>query len=496
MLRLVFERRSLSRRLVALVREQQESTLTFSMNIAHVIGLGKSGLGAARLLRYQGWQVWVSDRGDTDSLRSQQQLLQQEGIHVQLGHTYTAHSLSPDRPRLVVVSPGVPWDNPGLVAARDEGLDVIGEMGLAWRNLQDAPWVGVTGTNGKTTTTALIAAIFNGAGLQAPACGNIGHSATELVLQRLQANAAPALDWVVAELSSYQIESGGEISPQIGIWTTFTPDHLNRHYTLDGYFEIKAHLLDQSAVQIFNGDDPLLRERAIEQWPEALWVSTQGKSGLPRNAERGVYVEQGWVMDRGEPIVAVDSLQMVGSHNQQNLLMAVAAARQAGLEAEAIAKAVTQFPGVPHRLERVGTGYGAEFINDSKATNYDAAEVGLRAVAGPVILIAGGEAKDGDDRAWIRQIKAKAAQVLLIGDAAPQFADRLRAEDYTAVEVVGTLEAAVTRSTELVEVLGVKTVLLSPACASFDQYHSFEHRGDDFRRHCQARLAGLANTLP
>lgn len=458
------------------------------MNIAHVIGLGKSGLGAARLLRYQGWQVWVSDRGDNDSLRAQQQVLSQEGIHVQLGHSYTIHNLSPDRPRLIVVSPGVPWDIPGLVEARAEGLDVIGEMGLAWRNLREVPWVGITGTNGKTTTTALTAAIFQGAGLQAPACGNIGNSAAELVLDRLHQSEPKALDWVIAELSSYQIESSAEVSPKIGLWTTFTPDHLNRHYTLDNYFEIKGHLLDQSEIQIFNGDDPMLRERAIEQWPDAIWTSTQGQSSLPRNAERGIYLEQGWVMDRGEAIVEASSLRMVGEHNQQNLLMAVAAARQAGLEAAAIAQAVAQFPGVVHRLEWVGTGYGADFINDSKATNYDAAEVGLRAVQGPVILIAGGEAKEGDDRAWIRQIKAKAATVLLIGDAAATFAQRLREEGYGSVEVVETLEAAVPRSIELVPAKGAKTVLLSPACASFDQYKSFEHRGDDFRTRCQSLL--------
>lgn len=458
------------------------------MNIAHVIGLGKSGLGAARLLRYQGWQVWVSDRGENEGLRAQQQALGQEGIHVQLGHRYTAHGLSPDRPRLIVVSPGVPWDIPGLVEARAEGLDVIGEMGLAWRNLQEVPWVGITGTNGKTTTTALTAAIFQGAGLQAPACGNIGNSAAELLLDRLHQGEPKALDWVIAELSSYQIESSAEVSPKIGLWTTFTPDHLSRHYTLDNYFEIKGHLLDQSEIQIFNGDDPMLRERAIEQWPDAIWTSTQGQSSLPRNAERGVYLERGWVMDRGEAIVEASSLRMVGEHNQQNLLMAVAAARQAGLAAAAIAQAVAQFPGVPHRLEWVGTGYGADFINDSKATNYDAAEVGLRAVQGPVILIAGGEAKEGDDRAWIQQIKAKAATVLLIGDAAATFAQRLREEGYTAVEVVETLAAATARSIELVPAQGAKTVLLSPACASFDQYKSFEHRGDDFRTRCQSLL--------
>ncbi|KKI98126.1 UDP-N-acetylmuramoyl-L-alanine--D-glutamate ligase [Prochlorothrix hollandica] len=457
------------------------------MKTAHVIGLGKSGLGAARLLRHQGWQVWVSDGQDGDGLRSQQQTLHQEGISVSLGQPYDAQGLSPDRPHLIVVSPGVPWDIPGLVAARHQGIDVIGEMGLAWRNLQPTPWVGITGTNGKTTTTALMAAIFQGSGLHAPACGNIGYSACELALQQDQPAARnQPLDWVIAELSSYQIESGGDIAPRIGLWTTFTPDHLNRHYTLDHYFEIKAQLLDQSEIQILNGDDPLLRERALNQWPDALWTSTQGKLGLPRNGDRGFYLEDGWVMDRGEAIVEAKTLHMVGHHNQQNLLMAVAAARQAGLDGTTIAQAVAQFPGVPHRLERVRTWQGVDFINDSKATNYDAAEVGLRAVEAPVILIAGGEAKAGDDRGWLGQIQRKAAAVVLIGSAAPQFAQRLGEVGYGTVEVAETLGAAVPRSAALAQTHGAKVVLLSPACASFDQYASFEHRGDDFRACCAA----------
>ena len=467
---------------------------TSSPKIAHVIGLGKSGLGAARLLRHQGWQVWVSDGKDQEGLRSQQQQLQSLGITVHLGQPYHPDGLSPQAPDLVVVSPGVPWDIPGLVEARDRGLDVIGEMGLAWRNLGSCPWVGITGTNGKTTTTALIAAIFQGAGLHAPACGNIGYSACEFALEYElaleQGSATPKpLDWVVAELSSYQIESGAEIAPRIGVWTTFTPDHLNRHYTLDNYFEIKAHLLDHSTIQILNGDDPLLRERGLERWPQGCWTSTQGRSGLPQG--EGVYLQDGWVMDGDTAIVAAEDLKMVGSHNQQNLLMAVAAARRAGIAPAAIAQGVAQFPGVAHRLEWVRTWQGIEFINDSKATNYDAAEVGLRAVAAPVVLIAGGEPKAGDDRGWLTQIQAKAAAVVLIGQAAGQFADRLQEVGYGVggqgrVEVAETLAAAVPRSAQLAQTQGAKVVLLSPACASFDQYDNFEQRGDDFRRQCQA----------
>jgi UDP-N-acetylmuramoylalanine--D-glutamate ligase len=179
---------------------------------------------------------------------------------------------------------------------------------------------------------------------------------------------------------------------------------------------------------------------------------------------------------------------MVGEHNQQNLLMAVAAARLAGIEKEAIQKAIANFPGVPHRLEHIITWQGIDFINDSKATNYDAAQVGLASVASPTILIAGGEAKEGDDSLWIETIQAKAAAVLLIGDAAPAFAERLKQAGYSSYEIVETMAQAVPRAAELAKHYDARVVLLSPACASFDQYQSFEHRGDDFRQLCQPLL--------
>ena len=175
---------------------------------------------------------------------------------------------------------------------------------------------------------------------------------------------------------------------------------------------------------------------------------------------------------------------MPGDHNQQNLLMAVAAARLAGIETAAITHAITNFPGVSHRLERICTWQGIEFINDSKATNYDAAQVGLAAVKAPVILIAGGEPKKGEDTAWLQTIQEKAAAVLLIGEAAAQFADRLQDVGYTAYEIVETMDKAIDRSMELAPTKGAAVVLLSPACASFDQYPNFEARGDHFRQLC------------
>ncbi|MBD2126239.1 UDP-N-acetylmuramoyl-L-alanine--D-glutamate ligase [Microcoleus sp. ZQ-A2] len=491
---------------------------------AQIIGLGRSGIAAARLLQQQGWQVTLSDsasaesiasRNGSESLQQQQQDLAAEGITVKLGYSLTLDDA--DLPQLIVVSPGVPWDIPVLVEARSKGIDTIGELELAWRHLQSCPWVGITGTNGKTTTTALIAAIFQSAGFHAPACGNIGNAACELALNSavgttnespqqessIQNSPPPSSslklrpyqggefkiqnppDWVIAEISSYQIESSHDLAPKIGVWTTFTPDHLSRHKTLDNYYNIKAQLLGRSQFQIFNGDDPYLHKMGVEHWPDAYWTSVKGRESLLGDPNRGFYIQEGWVTSQNEPIVKVDSLRMVGEHNQQNLLMAVAAARLAGIEKEAIQEAIANFPGVPHRLEHIITWQGIDFINDSKATNYDAAQVGLSSVASPTILIAGGEAKAGDDTGWIETIHAKAAAVLLIGDAASAFAERLKQSGYEHYEIVETMTKAVPRAAQLAQDYNAPVVLLSPACASFDQYQSFEHRGDDFRQLCQ-----------
>ncbi|MEA5602181.1 UDP-N-acetylmuramoyl-L-alanine--D-glutamate ligase [Nostoc sp. UHCC 0252] len=492
---------------------------------ATVIGLGKSGVAAARLLKGEGWEVELSDSNTSETLLQQQQKLAAEQITVKLGQSLELNGAN--LPQLIVVSPGVPWDIPVLIKARQLGIETIGEMELAWRNLRSLPWVGITGTNGKTTTTALIAAIFQAAELNAPACGNIGYAACEVALSSrgrgegsreqgaggasdnsslLTPNSS--LDWVIAEISSYQVESSSSLAPRIGVWTTFTPDHLSRHQTLENYYNIKAKLLHQSELQVFNGDDAYLRQQGLSAWPDAYWTSVKGKDFLI--SEKGFYIEDDWVVEKltatsaPEPIVKVSTLRMVGEHNQQNLLMAVATARLAGINRDAIARAIVEFPGVAHRLEHICTWEGIDFINDSKATNYDAAEVGLASVKSPAILIAGGEAKAGDDTGWLAQIQTKAAAVLLIGSAAPAFAQRLQEVGYYSYHIVETMERAVPRSAELAKEYEAPVVLLSPACASFDQYPNFEVRGDRFRQLCLAWAEGeklqynsiLSSSLP
>ncbi len=483
------------------------------METAYVVGLGKSGLAAATLLKAQGYGVVLSDSGDSEALRQQQAVLAELGIAVRLNDRFDPDALLAESDvvgavdglaiaaPLVVVSPGVPWDIPGLVKARDLGWRVLGELAYAWEQLRERPWLCVTGTNGKTTTTALLDAILKAAGYSIQACGNIGYAACELACQaHYGAEADPstpsdsgagAVDsesssWVLAELSSYQIEAGQMVAPRIGIWTTLTPDHLSRHKTVENYAAIKASLLRQSEIQVLNGDDPYLRSQAASQFPGAYWTNTQGLDFALAPLERSIYLEDGWVKVAGEALLEASSLKMKGQHNQQNLLLAVGAAHLAGVPKGAIAQAICEFPGVPHRLEQVAQWQGITFINDSKATNYDAAEVGLAAMTQPAILIAGGISKEGDDRAWIERIKAQALAVVLVGEAAPQFAQRMKAAGVEQLEVLPSLTEAVPRAAQWAQVLGAGVVLLSPACTSFDQYANFERRGEDFRQLSQA----------
>ncbi|HEY9826392.1 MAG TPA: UDP-N-acetylmuramoyl-L-alanine--D-glutamate ligase [Stenomitos sp.] len=453
------------------------------MAVAHIIGLGRSGVAAARLLKRDGWNVSVSDAGQSESLLEQQRSLEAEDIPVLLNCRFTLQGLSDaglPTPNRIVVSPGVSWQLPALEEARQRGIETIGELELAWLYLKHVPWVGITGTNGKTTTTALIAAIFQAAGLKAPACGNIGLSACEVALWD------EPVDWIIAEVSSYQAESSATLSPTIGVWTTFTPDHLERHGTLDNYRNIKAGLLHRSNHKVMNGDDPYLRQHLSQTWPDSHW--TLSDLSLAPALKPYASIESDWVSIQGDAIVAADALRMPGAHNRQNLLMAVATAHLAGLDKTAIAQAVASFPGVAHRLEYICTWNGIEFINDSKATNYDAAQTGLEAVAAPTILIAGGDPKVGDDTAWIETIRTKAASVLLIGKAAEAFAQRLQTCGYDRYEIVETLERAIPRAAELAQQHTAKVVLLSPACASFDQFRNFEERGDCFRQLCQTHF--------
>ena len=455
-----------------------------------VVGLGRSGLGAARLLRALGEPVrLVESRSDAD-LQEQARALEAEGIGVVLGIPLNADrfdQLDP-APERVVVSPGIRFDHPALEALRQRGVTVDGELVAAWRAGRSVPWIGITGTNGKTTVTHLVHHLLEAGGLDAPLCGNVGTSAAEVVLARIVGGSEappsrPRPDWLVVELSSYQIEAAPELAPLIGIWTTLTPDHLERHGSLDAYRAIKRQLLERSGLRILNADDPDLRARAAS-WDQAQWVTAGGRqAALDAGIDPHLWIEAGQVWDASGPLFPAAALAMPGEHNSQNLLMATAAGLAAGLRPASLEAALRAFPGVPHRLERIGAHAGVQWFNDSKATNYDAAEVALRALAGPLVVLAGGQSKQGEAAGWIAELKRQAAAVILYGAAREEFAGLLAAAGYGGrVESVAGLEEAVPLAAELARSSGSSAVLLSPACASFDQYTDFEARGDHFRR--------------
>ena len=452
------------------------------MALTIVVGLGRSGSGAARLLHNQGESVVVIEKGESDSLRSQAESLREQGIQVELGKSLELSSFEPWRNtlRTVVISPGIPWDHPTLDALRREGIRIRGEMDLAWSALQHIPWIGITGTNGKTTVTLLLNHLLQAAGLRASMGGNMGVSAAEMALQLRGGQPQP--DWLVMEMSSYQIEAAPTISPRIGLWTTLTPDHLERHGSLDAYRSIKRHLLERSEQAIFNADDPDLRAQR-PSWNRGVWVSAEG--ARPNGQPADLWIDdEGLVRDDSGSLFRADVLAMPGAHNRQNLLMVTAAARLVGISPDRIAEGLRSFPGVPHRLECLGCmASGTTVYNDSKATNYDAAEVGLRALTGPVVVLAGGQTKRGEAEGWLRQLKSQACSVVLFGSGAEELKTLLNRSGYSGeLHCCTDLSEAVRIAAAAAPRFEANGLILSPACASFDQYKDFEARGDHFRR--------------
>ena len=449
-----------------------------------VLGLGRSGMGAARLLRQRQQPVMVLESSNGEAQQRNAEQLRQEGIAVRLGMPLDAASIEAlgFTPPRVVVSPGIRWDHPCLLALRQRGIATVGEITTAWEATRPVPWIGITGTNGKTTVTHLVAHLLAEAGLDAPMCGNVGFSAAELALQRLGPGQVLP-QWLVVELSSYQIEAAPQLAPRIGLWTTLTPDHLERHGSLEAYRAIKRSLLERSTVRILNADDPDLRQRAAS-WDQARWVTAQPRQGaLAAGLDPHLWIEADQVHSAQGPLLDARALAMPGAHNRQNLLMAVAVGLELGLEGAVMEAALRSFPGVPHRLERIRQLDGVTWFNDSKATNYDAAEVALRALQGPLVVLAGGEAKQGDAEGWLAGLRREAAAVVLFGAARDAFRSLLEQGHYGgAVHQVEGLDAAVPLAQQLAQRHQCRAVLLSPACASFDQYRDFEARGEHFRQ--------------
>jgi UDP-N-acetylmuramoylalanine--D-glutamate ligase len=441
-----------------------------------VVGLARSGVAACKALADRGARVQGTDRLARETLRGDLAVLESRGVGLATGGHRAEDFLGAD---LIVISPGVPSDMDLLAQARARGIPVWAEVELASR-LTPARFLGITGTNGKSTTTSLLGAMLEAAGFPAVVAGNIGTALCEVVT-----TLGPS-HWVVAELSSFQLETIVAFRPHVAVLLNLAPDHLDRYANVADYYAAKARIfLNQTAEDfaVLNADDP----PALE-WARGLRSQTHLFSRT-RTVGDGAFVRDGRLVirreGRTEAACGVAEIRIQGLHNLENSLAAAAAAAAIGVPAAAIGSALTRFPGLPHRLELVAEAGGVRYVNDSKGTNVGAVVKSLESYAGGVILIAGGKDKGGDFAPLRPLVKARVKTLLLLGQAR----DAMRAQLAGAcpMEEVPTLDAAVRRAAEIAT--AGDTVLLSPACASFDMFRDFEHRGDVFREAVLALVA-------
>jgi UDP-N-acetylmuramoylalanine--D-glutamate ligase len=442
---------------------------------ALVLGYGRSGRAAAAFIAGRAGSVRVVDRADTPELRAD---LDRAGIKAHLGG-YGAEDLNGID--LLLVSPGVAWDEPLVETARERGIEVTSEIDLFFRACP-ARIAGITGTNGKTTTTALTTEVLRAGGLHVMRGGNIG----EPVLDRVD-QLRPD-DWVVLELSSFQLESIARPRLHVGVVLNVTPDHLDRHKSFERYVDIKARAVgfmqpDDHAV--LNVDDAAV---------SAMRSRTTGQVvafGLHQPVARGVTVVDGWVTiaqpGNWQRVLPAAEVPLPGEHNLSNVMAAVGAGYAAGIELEPMADAVRQFKAVEHRLEPVGTFNEVRWYNDSKATNPDSTYKALAAFREPIILIAGGRNKGIEIEPLARAIAGRVAALVTIGETGEELARRARDAGLKRVERAADLADAVRKAAAQAPPGSV--VLLSPAFTSFDMFRDYEDRGRRFKATVLAELS-------
>ncbi|MEX2107435.1 MAG: UDP-N-acetylmuramoyl-L-alanine--D-glutamate ligase [Solirubrobacterales bacterium] len=429
-----------------------------------VVGLARSGCAAARLLLGLGEEVWGVDSGHPDAAAG----LSADGVEVVLDTDGLAQL---DGIRTVVKSPGVPREAPVIVAALERGIDVVGELELAWRAIPNR-FVAVTGTNGKTTTVELLGHVYRTAGAPVAVAGNVGTP-----LSSLAADIDPDAT-VICEASSFQLEDAVAFAPECGVFLNLAPDHLDRHADLEAYLAAKLRIFANQGnddVAVYNADEPALAGVDL--------------GGCARRAsfcrvaapDCEVSLAEGTIFYDGEPLVSAAELGLLGDHNVANAMAAAAAALSMGVDRDAVREGLRSFAGVPHRLELITEVDGVGYVNDSKATNVASAAVGLHAFESGVHAILGGSEKAEPFAPLADPIRETCVACYLIGASA----DRL------AAELAGVVESGVPlyRCADLEDAVRQAaaaarpgdTVLLSPACASFDAFEDFEQRGDRFR---------------
>jgi UDP-N-acetylmuramoylalanine--D-glutamate ligase len=434
-----------------------------------VVGLGKSGLAAAHFLKERGARVTVSDARPATLIAELSELLDQ-GFMVEAG----SHGLLTFRRQdLIVVSPGVPMSTPVLSQVRAMGAHIIGELELGVEFLQGEV-IGVTGSNGKTTTTTLLGEILRAAGRPTLVGGNIGLPVTALVAE------SEAESWSVIEVSSFQLETVETFRPRIGVVLNITPDHLDRHGSFETYAAAKARITEFQTGEDFlvlNGEDKATQMVAAKTKAQIYWFSgrRQIKQGAFVHGESIFFVPREGA--KPEPVMPVAEIMLAGVHNVENVLAAVCAARLAGVDSGTIRKAVGAFKAVEHRLEYVREVGGVRYYNDSKATNVDATMKAVASFAGGVHLILGGKDKDSDYTTLVPLLRERVRTVITIGSAAEKIEREL--DGVVKIESAETLARAVAFA-HATAAAG-DTVLLAPACSSFDQFENYEQRGRVFK---------------
>ena len=433
-----------------------------------VVGLGQSGVASALFLKAHGARVTVSDAKPQDQLKKEIPLLLDHGIAVETG----GHGERTFREKdLIVVSPGVPVDSPSLVQARAMGEPVIGEIELA-AQFFPGQLVAITGSNGKTTTTTLAGDIARAGGLPTVVGGNIGTPAISLV------ESATAQTVGVLEVSSFQLETIQTFHPKIAVVLNVTPDHLDRHHTFEIYVNAKARIFENQQPNDFavlNADDPTCEKLAGRTRAQVFLFSRK------REPERGAFVRDGQIVFRDSvaehQIMPVAEIGLKGAHNVENVLAAVAVGALLGCKPEVIRQAVRNFKAVEHRIEYVATVRGVEYYNDSKATNVDATIKAIESFPANIHLILGGKDKGSDYSVLNDLLRQRVKRVYTIGAAAAKIASQISGA--AEIAPAGTLEEAVRLAATAAQSGDV--VLLAPACASFDQFQNYEHRGRVFK---------------
>jgi UDP-N-acetylmuramoylalanine--D-glutamate ligase len=431
-----------------------------------VAGLARSGSAAVRLLAARGIRVYASD-GNAELQDVATDLM------TEFPEMVTAEAGRHDQARIaqsmaLVLSPGIPPDANVATSARSAGVPIVAEARVGLDAMPGVPWVAVTGTNGKSTTTALIAHLLNAAGCDAMAVGNIGTAVSEAAIRE------PRPDWLAVELSSFQLHDAGELLPTVGVLTNLSADHLDRYLTLEDYYADKKLLLEAAvarSIWISNLDDADSR------------VMMQGVKGRHlafstiRSADAWYDRKAGVLMLAGQRLLPRAELPLAGDHNVANALAAVLALHAAGIAAADLAAGLVTFTGLPHRLEPVGEFDGVLWINDSKATTVASTEVALQAMTRPYVLLLGGRHKGAPYTPLIHSLKPLAQTVIAFGEAG----DQIEADLGNAVPVVraGSFADVMAKARELSKPGGA--VLLSPACSSYDMFVSYDDRGKQFR---------------